>query len=179
MYQDEKGVFHILPYDSNETMGRAMMGLPGGGRFRGPPGNSNQPPPDRLRDGPRPQPGMEMRNRELDPLFAANDENKPLISKLLAVPKFRERYLGYVRDIAEKWLDWEKLGPIAKKYHDLIAEDVREDTRKLDGTEEFEKNLTEDIQGNGRPGPFGGGSMALKKFAEERRAYLLKATAKN
>ncbi|HUS36201.1 MAG TPA: CotH kinase family protein [Verrucomicrobiae bacterium] len=178
MYQDEKGIFHILPYDSNETMGRAMTGPPGGGgRFRGPPGNSNQPPPDRLRDGPRP--AMDMRNRELDPLFAANDESKPLISKLLAALKLRERYLGYVREIAEKSLDWEKVGPVAQKYHDLIAEDVREDTRKLDSTEEFEKNLTEDIAGNGRPGPFGGSRMGLKKFFEERRAYLLKATARN
>jgi spore coat protein CotH len=174
MYQDEKGVFHILPHDSNETMGRPMMGPGGGGGFRGPPGNSNQPPPDRLRGGP----GGRAGGRELDPLHAANDENKPLISKLLAVPKLRERYLGYVRDIAEKWLDWEKLGPIAQKYHDLIADDVREDTRKLDSTEDFIKNLNEDTAGSGRGGPFGGGKIGLKKFAQERRAYLLKATAK-
>ena len=40
-----------------------------------------------------------------------NDESKPLRSKLLAVPALRARYLSYVRDIAEKWLDWKTLGP--------------------------------------------------------------------
>ena len=52
-----------------------------------------------------------MKGVELDPLVMANDPNKPLISKLLAVPSLRTRYLGYIRDIAEKWLDWKKLGP--------------------------------------------------------------------
>jgi hypothetical protein len=107
---------------------------------------------------------------ELDPLFAANDQNKPLISKLLAVPALRQRYLGYTRDIAEKWLDWNRLGPIAERYHALIADDVKADTRKLDSTEGFLKGLTEDIQEGGF-GP--GGTIGLKKFADERRKYLL------
>ena len=38
---------------------------------------------------------------ELDPLANASDTSKPLLSKLLAVPSLRARYLGYVRDIAE------------------------------------------------------------------------------
>jgi hypothetical protein len=109
---------------------------------------------------------------KLDPLVAANDPNKPLISKLLAVPSLRERYLRYTKDIAEKWLDWKKLGPIAERYHALIADDVAKDTRKLDSTEDFEKGLTEDVQGSGF-GPGGGGSISLKNFAEQRRAYLL------
>lgn len=109
---------------------------------------------------------------ELDPLVAANDPNKPLISKLLAVPALRARYLGYVREIADKWLDWKKLGPVAERYHALIANDVKADTRKLDSTDDFEKGLTQDIQGSGM-GPFGGGSMGLKQFADQRRAYLL------
>jgi hypothetical protein len=65
---------------------------------------------------------------ELDPLVAANDPTKPLLSKLLAVPALQTRYLGYVRDIADKWLDWEKLGPLARQYQSLIAEDVKTDT---------------------------------------------------
>jgi hypothetical protein len=109
---------------------------------------------------------------ELDPLVAAEDPNKPLISKLLAVPSLRTRYLAYVRDIAEKWLDWNKLGPMAERYQALIADDVRADTRKLDSTEDFEKGLTEDIQGTGF-GPFGRGTISLKNFADQRRAYLL------
>ena len=108
----------------------------------------------------------------LDPLHAAQDATKPLISKLLAVPALRERYLGHVRAIAEKSLDWRTLGPLAERLHTLIAEDVRADTRKLDSTEAFEKSLTQDVAGSGF-GPFGGGSMGLKNFADQRRAYLL------
>ena len=120
--------------------------------------------------------GSAVKGVELDPLLAANDASKPLISKLLAVPSLRTRYLAYVHDIAEKWLDWNKLGPIAQQYHDLIAEDVKIDTRKLDPTEDFTKSLTEDIAGQGF-GPGGGGTIALKNFADQRRAYLLKITA--
>lgn len=125
--------------------------------------------------GPRGPGGATMpqvKGVELDPLVAANDPNKPLISKLLAVPALRARYLGYVREIADKWLDWKKLGPVAERYHALIANDVKADTRKLDSTDDFEKGLTQDIQGSGM-GPFGGGSMGLKQFADQRRAYLL------
>ena len=72
------GQFHVVPHDVNET-----FGMPGGPGMRG---------------------GQSIKGIELDPLFGADDSNKPLISKLLAVPKLRARYLGYVRDIAEKWL---------------------------------------------------------------------------
>jgi spore coat protein CotH len=191
LYQDTKGVFHVLPRDSNETFVRP--GGPGGPRmFRRPPDqrqNGGEPPRDRFAGrpggpggpgfgGPR-GPGMNIKGVELDPLVDEKDENKPLISKLLAVPKFKERYLGYVRDIADKWLNWEKLGPIAQQYQRLIADDVRDDTRKLDKTEDFLKGIDEDIEGNGRPGPGGRGTIGLKKFADERRAYLLKVTAAN
>ena len=85
-----------------------------------------------------------------------NDSSKPLRSRLLAVPALRARYLTYVRDIATKWLDWNRLGPLAVKYQALISEDVKADTRKL---ETFEA--------------FGAGLQALKTFVERRRAYLL------
>ena len=131
-------------------------GGPGGARGPGGPGFANMP---------------RVEGVKLDPLVAANDPNKPLISKLLAVPSLRARYLGYVKNIAEEWLDWKRLGPIAERYHALIASDVAKDTRKLDSTEDFEKGLTEDIQGGGF-GP-GGGTISLKSFADQRRAYLL------
>lgn len=106
---------------------------------------------------------------KLDPLIAAEDPSKPLISRLLAVPALRTRYLSYVRDIAEKWLDWNKLGPIAEGYYALIADDIRMDTRKIDSTEEFLEGLTRTEAGRG----FGGGPIGIKTFAEQRRAYLL------
>ena len=102
---------------------------------------------------------------DLDPLVSARDTSKPILSKLLAVPSFKTRYLGYVRDIAEKWLDWNRLGPVAQKYHAMIAEEVKLDTRKLDSTEEFERSLDSDE------------ASSLKSFATKRRAYLLNHAA--
>jgi len=50
---------------------------------------------------------------------------------------------------------------------------VEADTRKLDSTEAFLNSLTEDVP-ESRGGGFGGGRRSsLKRFAEERRAYLL------
>ena len=150
----------------NAALPRPNFGGPGGPGGLGGPGG-----PGGAR-GPGMGGGMNIKGVELDPLKMANDANKPLISKLLAVPSLRARYLGYVRDIAEKHLDWAKLGPIAERYHALIADEVRADTRKLESTEAFLKGLTEDSTGGGP----GGGAIGLKNFVEQRRAYLLKQT---
>ncbi len=100
----------------------------------------------------------------LDPLVDATNENTPLAAKLLAVPALRARYLGYVRDIAEKWLDWSRLGPIAQQYHVMIDADVKRDTRKLETYDDFLTSVE-------------GGPRSLKAFAEQRRAFLLELPA--
>ena len=99
-----------------------------------------------------------------------DDATKPLRSRLLAVPSLRRAYLEKVRTIASEWLDWEKLRPVAQSYHDLIAEEVAKDTRKLSSTQAFERSLegaTPDAQG-GRAA-----RMTLREFCEKRRAFLL------
>jgi len=170
LYRDEKGRFHVIPADANETFTRP--GGPGFGRRNMPGGPPPGGGPDGLRSGPAGD-APRAQGVALDPLVAAKDETKPLISKLLAVPSLRTRYLGYVRDIAEKWLDWKKLGPIAQQHHDLIAAEVKADTRKLSSYEAFEKSLTKDTPGGEG---FGRGSISLKNFADQRRAYLLEKT---
>jgi hypothetical protein len=102
---------------------------------------------------------------------AAADADRPLISKLLAVPEFRTRYLQYVRELADKWLDWNRLGPIAAHYHELIAEAVEADTRKLASTAAFRQSVDGTAAAGGGRGP--GASVSLRSFAEQRRAFLL------
>jgi hypothetical protein len=190
IYLDEKGRFHIIPHDANETFAPPEgppggMGGPGGpGGRRGPMG---PPPPGMFGfggpdgpggEGPRgPRPGgggrppMGPRDAKLNLFAGEQDPNKALF-RLLAVPQLRARYVELCREIATKWLDWSKLEPLAQKYQALIAEDVKSDTRKLDSTENFSKALTEETQGHG--GPFGGmKTMSLKQFVEERRAFVL------
>ena len=79
------------------------------------------------------------------------------------MPALRQRYLGYVRDIAEKWLDWKTLGPKVQRYQALIADDVKADTRKLYSFEAFQNDVDDR-----RAQP--------RSFVEKRRAFLLKST---
>jgi hypothetical protein len=135
LYRDPTGKFHIIPHDVNEAFGGE-----GGGRGFG---------------GGRTQ---------LDPLVALNDPSKPLRSKLLAVPALREKYLGYVSDIAEKWLDWNALAPILKPAHQLIAAEVKTDTRKLYDFGGFQAGIA-------------ASDNPLKAFIDGRRAFLLGRSA--
>lgn len=135
LYEDRGGRFHVLPSDTNESFAAGGRGFGFGG-------------------GARPSP-------ELDPLTGLNDTTKPLRSKLLAVPELRTRYLGYVRTIAETWLDWTRLGPIAEGYQRLIADQVQADTRKLDSYDDFPADRPDDM-------------TDLRAFVEERRTYLLR-----
>ena len=109
--------------------------------------------------------GMGGRGLELSPLVAQNDGTKPIISKVLEVPSLRARYLAYVREIADKSLDWKVVGPIVMQYRELIADDVARDTRKLFSTDQF-------LQATADDPAFG----TLRSFFEGRRAFLLRWT---
>jgi len=143
IYQDAKGRFHVLPYDANETFNY----------------------PERMGRG------VEIRGVELDPLAGSTDANKPLLQRLLAVPALKARYLAHVRTLAEEWLDWKKLGPLAEQYQALIADEVKADTRKLSSFEAFQKGVSEDVDQEGFRGPER--TLSLKNFAGQRRAFLL------
>ncbi|ADB18113.1 Spore coat protein CotH [Pirellula staleyi DSM 6068] len=127
---------------------------PGGGRF-GPPGG-----------------GMMRPAVDVSPLVAMNSPRMPLHSKLLAVPKFKAQYLANLREIAEKQLDWKYLGPIVSRYRDLIAEEVKADTRKLSSSEAF-VIATADQPAESATAR----TLPLRKFADARRKFLLEATS--
>jgi len=171
IYQDVKGQFHIVPHDANETF--SLPGGPGfgsrGGRDQRRGGGTNGP----ASFAAEPNRGDARGNSiELDPLIGLNDASKPLRSKLLAVPALRARYFSYVREIAEQWLDWNKLGPIVQQYQSLLATEVKADTRKLDSTEAFFSSATNAVSAT--PQAFRGPpQISLKSFAEQRRAFLL------
>jgi hypothetical protein len=130
IYQDPSGKFHVIPHDINEAMDEGRFGFGGGGGV------------------------------SLEPLVGLNDASKPLRSRLLAVPALRARYLGYVKDIAQKWMDWRALEPLVEQYRALLTEEMKVDARKLYSFEAFQSGLS-------------GGPDSLRGFMDRRRAFLL------
>jgi hypothetical protein len=147
IYEDPDGKFHVIPWDANETFREPeAMGFRGG----------NVP-----------------EDATLDIFAGADDPNKALLYRLLAVPALKTRYVGYVKDIAQNWFDWKKIGPLVAQWQASIAADVKVDTRKIFSTEAFTKAVTVDGFEPGR-GPTAPPNLSLKTFFEQRRAYLLK-----
>lgn len=128
LFLDDGGRFHMIPHDINETL--LWFTFPGGRGAAGTP--------------------------TLHPLVGLDDAAAPLRSRLLAVPELQKRYLQYVLEIAERWLDWQNVGPLAQRYYDLIEADMVHDTRSVASYGEF----TESLQG-------------LEEFMQLRRDYLL------
>lgn len=171
IFRDKKGVFHIVPHDVNETFSGAMGGPGGGPGGPGGPGGRGGPggPGGPGRGGARPS-GV-----ALDPLAGAEDTNKAILNRLLASPTLRARYLDHVRVIAEQWLDWNKLGPIAEKYRSLIEKEVELDTRKLYSTAAFKEAFVLASAQRVAQGPGFGPrqELSLPSFAQQRRDFLL------
>jgi hypothetical protein len=115
--------------------------------------------------------GGESEGVELDPFQGASDPDKALLGRLLAVPALKARYVAYMKDITEKWLDWKKIGPLVKDFQSVIAADVEIDTRKMLSTAAFTKSITEDGFEPGW-GPTAPPNFSLKSFVEKRQAYL-------
>lgn len=168
IYLDEKGLFHILPHDANETF------LPGGGRGPGgrggPPGGPGAPPGGPAEDGEPRQPALPRASGQVDPLVALDDSTKPLRSRLLHVPALRENYLRKVRFIAQSCFDWETLGPVAERYRALIDAEVKADTRRLSSYEAFTRSIS---AGPIEAEPRGRSRPPIETFIRQRREYLL------
>ena len=89
----------------------------------------------------------------------------PLHSRLLAVPSLRARYLKYVREIAEKSLDWKNVGPLVAQHAQTIESEVAADTKKLTTTEAFQQATSDQLDA-----PESG---SLRSFFDQRRKFLL------
>lgn len=167
IYQDPEGKFRLIPYDSNETF-----------RFASGSGPNSWPDNDPM----------------LDPLGHHDNPDRPLISRLLSIPRLRNRYLSYVKTLTVEWLDWEKLSPIIQDYRELIQAEVEVDDKKLYSYEAFASNAIESDAANNRPflpldssfgsqergpsrGPGEEQAPSFKRFSQERQAFLLDHSA--
>ena len=159
LYLDPTGVFHPITYDNNEILG----GSPRGGRSRrgGPTGRGEPPPglPPRGERAPGSGQGDPRSRRrggsgrggrgghrvdpKQSPLAGQDDENRPLLHRLLEVPEWRDRYLAFVRTLATQALSWDHLGEEVERLHRMITATVLGDTRKLYDNQAFEGAVDE------------------------------------
>jgi len=92
-----------------------------------------------------------------------DNPNRPVLVRLMEIPRLRARYVAHLRTLVEESFNWDAMGPLATDMHNLIAEEVELDTKKLFSTNAFYDNL-ENASGN-VPG--------IRQFVEERRDFLL------
>lgn len=178
LYRDRKGVFHVIPHDTNETFtpmhfgfGGPMGGLafgkgPKGGEFekRPPDGGFEKKPKVGEFGGPKGGPGA---GYALDPLSGLNDARMPLRSRLLQVPSLRAKYLKNLQTIARDSLDWKKIKPVVDQYRTLIDREVAIDTRKLYALDDYRNALADAIT------PGTAARFNLRAFFDGRHSYLM------
>ncbi len=88
--------------------------------------------------------------------YRADDPVVPLMSRLMAVPQYRQRYLAHVRTILDSFFTEEGLSAKIDAYRALIETEVTADTRKLYTTQAFTSGID-----------------TLKSFVRTRRSAIL------
>lgn len=93
----------------------------------------------------------------LSPYHRENNSKYPLINKLFSNPELKQRYTAHLRTIIKNCFDEEYTNSVIDRFADLIASEVKLDTKKLYTDNQFEKSVAE-----------------LKTFIKNRKSFLLK-----
>ena len=104
---------------------------------------------------------------------------RPLITRLLSVPEYRQRFLEKLNLLAEGVGHPDLVAARMNQLRDLVREAVRTDTKKMFSNQQFEDAMTQ-IVGPGQGGPgappgggFPGGAIpGLETFLRARLAFL-------
>jgi hypothetical protein len=132
IYQaEEDGLFHMLSWDLNHSLG----GFPGRGQG---------------------VPGDPVSLATSDPFLLADNPGRPLIRRLLNVPRFRADYLAHYRTLLNGAFAPQRLEALVSQYQALVRDSVRSEPFGLYGIEAFDRNAWEDVTieggGGGQPG---------------------------
>ena len=72
-----------------------------------------------------------------DPFYHADEENYPLLYRLLQVPEMRQRYLAHYRVIVDQLLDPVQTGALIEQFADFIDIEVVTDPKKIYTYDDF------------------------------------------
>ncbi|WP_297091465.1 CotH kinase family protein [uncultured Draconibacterium sp.] len=90
------------------------------------------------------------------PFKNVDNENYPLLNKLLVIPKYRQRYLAHYRTILSETLTSENVNPLIDSLDLKIRDLVANDNKKLYTTEEYFEAVDD-----------------LKIFVDRRHSYMV------
>lgn len=96
--------------------------------------------------------------------------NKPLLSRVLAVPELRQRFMAHYRTVRQD-LDWAYFGPRFTAQRNLIDAAVQADPKKLYTYAQFQANFSSTVS-LPYPGPAGGNVIGLQEFVTQRAGIL-------
>jgi hypothetical protein len=139
-FTEGQGILHVVPWDMNESFG----------------GFNNRLSVNQM--------------KQLTPFYQESNTERPLLNKLLAVPRWRAQYLAHVRTILAESFNPTAMEALIKKYHDSIRADVEADTKKLYSTALFTQALDQDaVIGSW---PYRTTVPGLRPFVRDRAAFL-------
>ncbi len=98
-----------------------------------------------------------------DPDSQITNPFRPLLSRMLAVPRWRERYLHCIRTVTDDWIDWARIEPWVTRYRALIDAEMQKDPVAIYPYTWFRQSVAQDV----------GGFAGLEPFVRKRRAWLL------
>lgn len=86
---------------------------------------------------------MNINNVEWDIFKNEDNENYPLLNRLLSIPNFRQRYLAHVRTILDDEMNLDEVFSLIDTYAALIDASINADPKKLISYQEFLSGVTE------------------------------------
>ncbi len=154
---EENGYFHFIPWDFNMSFGGFGGGGMGGGRMPEDGIVEGRMPEDRIAEDGMPGGGMagggmlggggQSTTLKIDEPTTGNVEERPLISKLLAVEEYKEMYHGYIEEIVNGFLSTERFEARVEEIAELIRPHVEQDPTKFVTMEEFENGIYDTTSG--------------------------------
>lgn len=169
---EQNGVFSIIPWDYNMSFG----GFGAGGNMEKPVAQNNGQP-DQTGDGGMQQQrgggvdmGMGMSGNLINdsainfsvttPVSGTTLEERPLLKALLSNDEYRDKYEGYLEELATTYLTEEYVQSITKKLAVLLTTYVEADPTKFSTTEQFLEAVE--------------GENSLPEFAKQRSESILR-----
>ncbi len=109
--------------------------------------------------------------QQMDYLLHDSEDQYPLVSQLLSVPRYKRQYVAHYKTIWEEHFENGSYVNRAIELQNFIEEAVQEDQNKFYTNDQFTTNLTSDVIIGGGPG--GGSVPGITNLMDGRSTYLM------